>query len=136
MNKYTFIFVFWIFIFGFIVYKRSKSDTVILLGALVITYIIYKGPPNKSEEQKFDTYIDSWITTLITTKDPEEKDRSYNIIRNYLYSEALSNKKIEYSKILNLIDKYKPTSPLPSNIDNNTQYDISVGFTNNITELE
>jgi len=132
MNKYTFIFVFWIFIFGLIVYKRSKSDTVILLVGIMITYVIYK-KPSVIKEKTFDKYIQSWIDNLTTTKDVQEIDRSYNIIRNYIYSKSLANDNIEYSKLLSIIEKYKPNIPLPVNIDNNSQYDISVGFTNNKT---
>ena len=132
MNKYTFIFAFWIFIFGLIVYKRSKSDTVILLVGIMITYVIYK-KPSVIKEKTFDKYIQSWIDNLTTTKDVQEIDRSYNIIRNYIYSKSLANDNIEYSKLLSIIEKYKPNIPLPVNIDNNSQYDISVGFTNNKT---
>ena len=132
MNKYTFIFAFWIFIFGLIVYKRSKSDTVILLAGIMITYVIYKKPSN-IKENTFDKDIQSWIDNLTTTKDVQEIDRSYNIIRNYIYSKSLANDNIEYSKLLSIIEKYKPNIPLPVNIDNNSQYDISVGFTNNKT---
>ena len=132
MNKYTFIFVFWIFIFGLIVYKRSKSDTVILLAGIMITYVIYKKPSN-IKENTFDKDIQSWIDNLTTTKDVQEIDRSYNIISNYIYSKSLANDNIEYSKLLSIIEKYKPNIPLPVNIDNNSQYDISVGFTNNKT---
>ena len=132
MNKYTFIFVFWIFIFGLIVYKRSKSDTVILLAGIMITYVIYK-KPSIIKENPFDKDIQSWIDNLTTTKDVQEIDRSYNIIRNYIYSKSLANDNIEYSKLLSIIEKYKPNIPLPVNIDNNSQYDISVGFTNNKT---
>ena len=132
MNKYTFIFVFWIFIFGLIVYKRSKSDTVILLVGIMITYVIYK-KPSVIKEKTFDKYIQSWIDNLTTTKDVQEIDRSYNIIRNYIYSKSLANDNIEYSKLLSIIEKYKSNIPLPVNIDNNSQYDISVGFTNNKT---
>ena len=56
MNKYTFIFVFWIFIFGLIIYKRSKSDTVILLAGIMITYVIYK-KPSIIKENNFDNDI-------------------------------------------------------------------------------
>ena len=132
MNKYTFIFAFWIFIFGLIVYKRSKSDTVILLVGIMITYIIYK-KPSVTKDEVFDEYIKSWIDNLTTTKDVQEIDRSYNIIRNYIYSKSLANDNVEYSKLLSIIEKYKPNIPLPVNIDNNSQYDISVGFTNNKT---
>lgn len=132
MNKYTFIFVFWIFIFGLIVYKRSKSDTVILLAGIMITYVIYK-KPSSIKENNFDKDIQSWIDNLTTTKDVQEIDRSYNIISNYIYSKSLANDNIEYSKLLSIIEKYKPNIPLPVNIDNNSQYDISVGFTNNKT---
>jgi len=132
MNKYTFIFAFWIFIFGLIVYKRSKSDTVILFVGIMITYIIYK-KPSVTKDEVFDEYIKSWIDNLTTTKDVQEIDRSYNIIRNYIYSKSLANDNIEYSKLLSIIEKYKPNIPLPVNIDNNSQYDISVGFTNNKT---
>jgi len=132
MNKYTFIFAFWIFIFGLIVYKRSKSDTVILLVGIMITYIIYK-KPSVTKDEVFDEYIKSWIDNLTTTKDVQEIDRSYNIIRNYIYSKSLANDNIEYSKLLSIIEKYKSNIPLPVNIDNNSQYDISVGFTNNKT---
>lgn len=132
MNKYTFIFVFWIFIFGLIIYKRSKSDTVILLAGIMITYVIYK-KPSIIKENNFDKDIQSWIDNLTTTKDVQEIDRSYNIIRNYIYSKSLANDNIEYSKLLSIIEKYKPNIPLPVNIDNNSQYDISVGFTNNKT---
>tara|TARA_B100000427_G_scaffold328763_1_gene342702 strand:+ start:1033 stop:1434 length:402 start_codon:yes stop_codon:yes gene_type:complete len=132
MNKYTFIFVFWIFIFGLIVYKRSKSDTVILLAGIMITYVIYK-KPSIIKENTFDKDIQSWIDNLTTTKDVQEIDRSYNIISNYIYSKSLANDNIEYSKLLSIIEKYKPNIPLPVNIDNNSQYDISVGFTNNKT---
>ena len=132
MNKYTFIFAFWIFIFGLIVYKRSKSDTVILLVGIMITYIIYN-KPSVTKDEVFDEYIKSWIDNLTTTKDVQEIDRSYNIIRNYIYSKSLANDNIEYSKLLSIIEKYKSNIPLPVNIDNNSQYDISVGFTNNKT---
>ena len=118
MNKYTFIFVFWIFIFGLIVYKRSKSDTVILLAGIMITYVIYK-KPSIIKENPFDKDIQSWIDNLTTTKDVQEIDRSYNIIRNYIYSKSLANDNIEYSKLLSIIEKYKPNIPLPVNIDNN-----------------
>ena len=77
--------------------------------------------------------IQSWIDNLTTTKDVQEIDRSYNIIRNYIYSKSLANDNIEYSKLLSIIEKYKSNIPLPVNIDNNSQYDISVGFTNNKT---
>jgi len=132
MNKHTFIFAFWIFIFGLIVYKRSKSDTVILFVGIMITYIIYK-KPSVTKDEVFDEYIKSWIDNLTTTKDVQEIDRSYNIIRNYIYSKSLANDNTEYSKLLSSIEKYKPNLPLPVNIDNNSQYDISVGFTNNKT---
>ena len=132
MNKYTFIFAFWIFIFGLIVYKRTKSDTVILLVGIMITYIIYN-KPSVTKDEVFDEYIKSWIDNLTTTKDVQEIDRSYNIIRNYIYSKSLANDNIEYSKLLSIIEKYKSNIPLPVNIDNNSQYDISVGFTNNKT---
>ncbi len=132
MNKYTFIFAFWIFIFGLIIYKRTKSDTVILLVGIMITYIIYN-KPSVTKDEVFDEYIKSWIDNLTTTKDVQEIDRSYNIIRNYIYSKSLANDNIEYSKLLSIIEKYKSNIPLPVNIDNNSQYDISVGFTNNKT---
>ena len=98
----------------------------------MITYVIYK-KPSIIKENTFDKDIQSWIDNLTTTKDVQEIDRSYNIIRNYIYSKSLANDNIEYSKLLSIIEKYKPNIPLPVNIDNNSQYDISVGFTNNKT---
>ena len=56
------------------------------------------------------------------------------MVCSFFYSETIEIIENFLAKNKNFkIEKYKPNIPLPVNIDNNSQYDISVGFTNNKT---
>tara|TARA_Y100000389_G_C17468588_1_gene528072 strand:- start:3429 stop:3821 length:393 start_codon:yes stop_codon:yes gene_type:complete len=122
--------ILWISVLTFITYIKYKSQYIIILFALIIT-VIYYLPSKQQSNIVFDNDIQQWINQLENTKDDTEKDRCYNIIRNIVYSQSLSNNFKNHKQILDIIHKYRPDLPLPSNMDNNTQYDIALGFTEN-----
>ena len=132
MSIYTYIFTLWIVAFGFIIYNRTKSNSIILICVCMITYLlIYMNNTNQNKINKKNIHaqIVPWINQLKTAKNQDEIDRCYNIIRNYLFSNALSSPgDSDLMDIHNMIGKYKPITPYASNIDKAEPYDISVGF--------
>ena len=132
MSIYTYIFTLWIVAFGFIIYNRTKSNSIILICACMITYLlIYMNNTNQNKIDKKNIHVQivPWINQLTSSKNQDEIDRCYNIIRNYLFSSALSSPiDSDLMDIHNMIRKYKPNAPYASNIDKAEPYDISVGF--------
>ena len=66
--------IFWVCIIVFIVYKRTPSHTVIILGGLVITFVTLKQTQIESD---IDIDIEDleWLDTMLHTKDVEEKKK-------------------------------------------------------------
>ncbi len=132
MNKHIIVFM-WVTIFGFILYKRHTSDTIIVLCGSIITLYFYYDTTSKNtqNDEMGDIHPEllSWLDILTTTTNREEKDRCFNEIQNMLYSDGIKEQKYNHELIRTLIDQYKPTEPLALNIDNADQYAISVGFT-------
>ena len=152
MNIYINLFLFWISILFFIIYRREPSNTKILFFSLIITYVIIYISKNENiiNDIERDKELESWTNTLKKSDNIDETNRCYNIIMNMLLSDGLKSKnsknessiqnfsnnshyseeQYEYTK--NILDNYKNKIPLASNIDNidNYNYNIAVGFNN------
>ena len=150
MNIYINLFLFWISILFFIIYRREPSNTKILLFSLIITYVIIYISKNENiiDDIERDKDLESWTNTLKKSDNIDETNRCYNIIMNMLLSDGIKSKSSnneysilnltknshyseeEYEYTKNILDNYKNNIPLASNINNVNNYDIAVGFNN------
>ena len=73
-----------------------------------------------------------WMDEMLNSKNDDDKHRCYNEISNMLYSDSLLKNNTSNGKLLRIIEKYRPTLPMASNIDSSDQiYSVSMGFTKN-----
>ena len=136
MNQHSLIIILWILSLGFIIYKRNQSNLIILACVLIISIILLR------DENKIDNKLPNileqndelihWIDEMFNSKNDDDKHRCYNEISNMLYSDSLLKNNTNNGKLLRIIEKYRPTLPMASNIDNSDQiYSVSMGFTKN-----
>lgn len=131
MNNHILVFM-WVSIFGFILYQRYASNTVLILCGCVMSmyfYYDYKASVQPAVEQEDNENMLEWLDTLTSTTEQGEIDRCFNEIKNMLYSDNIKEHKYNHEFINTLIDKHKPKIPLASNIDPADQYSVAVGFT-------
>lgn len=125
------LFIMWICVFTFILYRRHSTDTILVLFGCIITVLIYntfnKIPANTIET---DSHMIEWLDTLLTSKKNIDKHRYYHKIKNMLHSDTLSNNpKYNHTFVNQILEPFKPNVPVPSNIEDDTTYSVSVGFT-------
>ena len=136
MNQHSLIIILWILSLGFIIYKRNQSNLIILACVLIISIILLR------DEKKIDNKLPDileqndelihWMDEMLNSKNDDDKHRCYNEISNMLYSHSLLKNNTNNGKLLRIIEKYRPTSPMASNIDSSDQiYSVSMGFTKN-----
>jgi len=136
MNQHSLIIILWILSLGFIIYKRNQSNLIILACVLIISIILLR------DEKKIDNKLPDileqndelihWMDEMLTSKNDDDKHRCYNEISNMLYSDSLLKNNTGNGKLLRIIEKYRPTLPIASNIDSSDQiYSVSMGFTKN-----
>lgn len=136
MNQHSLIIILWILSLGFIIYKRNQSNLIILACVLIISIILLR------DENKIDNKLPDileqndelihWIDEMFNSKNDDDKHRCYNEISNMLYSDSLLKNNTDNGKLLRIIEKYRPTLPIASNIDSSDQiYSVSMGFTKN-----
>jgi len=136
MNQHSLIIILWILSLGFIIYKRNQSNLIILACVLIISIILLR------DEKKIDNKLPDileqndelihWMDEMINSKNDDDKHRCYNQISNMLYSDSLLKNNTSNGKLLRIIEKYRPTLPMASNIDSSDQiYSVSMGFTKN-----
>lgn len=136
MNQHSLIIILWILSLGFIIYKRNQSNLIILACVLIISIILLR------DEKKIDNKLPDileqndelihWMDEMLNSKNDDDKHRCYNEISNMLYSDSLLKNNTNNGKLLRIIEKYRPTSPMASNIDSSDQiYSVSMGFTKN-----
>jgi len=136
MNQHSLVIVLWILSLGFIIYKRNQSNLIILACVLIISIILLRDETNI--ENKLPDILEQndelihWIDEMFNSKNDDDKHRCYNEISNMLYSDSLLKNNTNNGKLLRIIEKYRPTLPMASNIDNSDQiYSVSMGFTKN-----
>ncbi len=136
MNQHSLIIILWILSLGFIIYKRNQSNLIILACVLIISIILLR------DEKKIDNKLPDileqndelihWMDEMLNSKNDDDKHRCYNEISNMLYSDSLLKNNMDNGKLLRIIEKYRPTLPMASNIDSSDQiYSVSMGFTKN-----
>lgn len=136
MNQHSLIIILWILSLGFIIYKRNQSNLIILACVLIISIILLR------DEKKIDNKLPDileqndelihWVDEMLNSKNDDDKHRCYNEISNMLYSDSLLKNNTDNGKLLRIIEKYRPTLPIASNIDSSDQiYSVSMGFTKN-----
>ena len=136
MNQHSLIIILWILSLGFIIYKRNQSNLIILACVLIISIILLR------DEKKIDNKLPDileqndelihWMDEMLNSKNDDDKHRCYNQISNMLYSDSLLKNNTSNGKLLRIIEKYRPTLPIASNIDSSDQiYSVSMGFTKN-----
>ena len=136
MNQHSLVIVLWILSLSFIIYKRNQANLIILACVLIISIILLR------DENKIDNKLPNileqndelihWIDEMFNSKNDDDKHRCYNEISNMLYSDSLLKNNTNNGKLLRIIEKYRPTLPMASNIDNSDQiYSVSMGFTKN-----
>lgn len=136
MNQHSLIIILWILSLGFIIYKRNQSNLIILACVLIISIILLR------DEKKIDNKLPDileqndelihWMDEMLNSKNDDDKHRCYNEISNMLYSDSLLKNNTDNGKLLRIIEKYRPTLPIASNIDSSDQiYSVSMGFTKN-----
>tara|TARA_B100001564_G_C20257653_1_gene497821 strand:+ start:157 stop:573 length:417 start_codon:yes stop_codon:yes gene_type:complete len=136
MNQHSLIIILWILSLGFIIYKRNQSNLIILACVLIISIILLR------DEKKIDNKLPDileqndelihWMDEMLNSKNDDDKHRCYNQISNMLYSDSLLKNNTSNGKLLRIIEKYRPTLPMASNIDSSDQiYSVSMGFTKN-----
>lgn len=136
MNQHSLIIILWILSLGFIIYKRNQSNLIILACVLIISIILLR------DEKKIDNKLPDileqndelihWMDEMLNSKNDDDKHRCYNEISNMLYSDSLLKNNTNNGKLLRIIEKYRPTLPIASNIDSSDQiYSVSMGFTKN-----
>ena len=136
MNQHSLIIILWILSLGFIIYKRNQSNLIILACVLIISIILLR------DEKKIDNKLPDileqndelihWMDEMLNSKNDDDKHRCYNEISNMLYSDSLLKNNTSNGKLLRIIEKYRPTLPMASNIDSSDQiYSVSMGFTKN-----
>lgn len=136
MNQHSLIIILWILSLGFIIYKRNQSNLIILACVLIISIILLR------DEKKIDNKLPDileqndelihWMDEMLNSKNDDDKHRCYNEISNMLYSDSLLKNNMDNGKLLRIIEKYRPTLPIASNIDSSDQiYSVSMGFTKN-----
>ncbi len=136
MNQHSLIIILWILSLGFIIYKRNQSNLIILACVLIISIILLR------DEKKIDNKLPDileqndelihWMDEMLNSKNDDDKHRCYNEISNMLYSDSLLKNNTSNGKLLRIIEKYRPTLPIASNIDSSDQiYSVSMGFTKN-----
>tara|TARA_Y100000768_G_scaffold313914_1_gene248731 strand:- start:3161 stop:3577 length:417 start_codon:yes stop_codon:yes gene_type:complete len=136
MNQHSLIIILWILSLGFIIYKRNQSNLIILACVLIISIILLR------DEKKIDNKLPDileqndelihWMDEMLNSKNDDDKHRCYNEISNMLYSDSLLKNNTGNGKLLRIIEKYRPTLPIASNIDSSDQiYSVSMGFTKN-----
>ena len=136
MNQHSLIIILWILSLGFIIYKRNQSNLIILACVLIISIILLR------DEKKIDNKLPDileqndelihWMDEMLNSKNDDDKHRCYNEISNMLYSDSLLNNNTSNGDLLRIIEKYRPTLPMASNIDSSDQiYSVSMGFTKN-----
>lgn len=114
-NKSKLISFIWIIIFGYIIYKRTTSNTVLLFIAICLSYIIIY-EKKKQNTYEFDKDLTYWVNTLINTKTINDRNICYNIIKNKILTDNLL-KNIPKNNHLSLILKqFKPIEPLEYNL--------------------
>ena len=136
MNQHSLIIILWILSLGFIIYKRNQSNLIILACVLIISIILLRDETNI--ENKLPDILEQndelihWIDEMFNSKNDDDKHRCYNEISNMLYSDSLLKNNTDNGKLLRIIEKYRPTLPIASNIDSSDQiYSVSMGFTKN-----
>tara|TARA_B100001113_G_C21105028_1_gene620474 strand:+ start:1675 stop:2085 length:411 start_codon:yes stop_codon:yes gene_type:complete len=136
MNQHSLVIVLWILSLSFIIYKRNQSNLIILACVLIISIILLRDETNI--ENKLPDILEQndelihWIDEMFNSKNDDDKHRCYNEISNMLYSDSLLKNNTNNGKLLRIIEKYRPTLPMASNIDNSDQiYSVSMGFTKN-----
>lgn len=136
MNQHSLIIILWILSLGFIIYKRNQSNLIILACVLIISIILLR------DEKKIDNKLPDileqndelihWMDEMLNSKNDDDKHRCYNEISNMLYSDSLLKNNTNNGRLLRIIEKYRPTLPIASNIDSSDQiYSVSMGFTKN-----
>jgi len=116
-NKYRFIIFLWVSVIGFIVYKRTNSNTILLLIGIIISYIILYEEKKKSAYM-FDKELTYWVDTLINAKTSNEKNRCYNIINKQLLNDSLLKSSDYSQQLLLILKEFEPTEPLEYNFEN------------------
>tara|TARA_B100001094_G_scaffold59164_1_gene54652 strand:+ start:4541 stop:4957 length:417 start_codon:yes stop_codon:yes gene_type:complete len=136
MNQHSLIIILWILSLGFIIYKRNQSNLIILACVLIISIIFLRD--EKKIESKLPDILEQndemihWMDEMLNSKNDDDKHRCYNEISNMLYSDSLLKNNTSNGKLLRIIEKYRPTLPMASNIDSSDQiYSVSMGFTKN-----
>jgi len=114
-DKFILLIFIWISIFGYIVYKRTKSNTILLLMGIFFSYTILHEKKTQST-YAFDKDLTYWIDTLINAKTLNERNRCYTIIKEkLLYANLLKNSKLN-SDLLLILKEFEPTEPLEYNL--------------------
>lgn len=134
MNQHIFILILWVLAFGFIIYKRTESNLIILTCLSIITIILARTESSNNvlpEILTKNTEMLEWIDSMLNSKNEDDRYRCYNEIRNMLYSDSLLKDKTDHGYITAVIEKYKPEVPIAHNHDLDTNYSISTGFTTN-----
>lgn len=136
MNQHSLIIILWILSLGFIIYKRNQSNLIILACVLIISIILLRD--EKKINNKLPDILEQndelihWMDEMLNSKNDDDKHRCYNEISNMLYSDSLLKNNMDNGKLLRIIEKYRPTLPMASNIDSSDQiYSVSMGFTKN-----
>tara|TARA_Y100000389_G_C17293736_1_gene429366 strand:+ start:381 stop:758 length:378 start_codon:yes stop_codon:yes gene_type:complete len=121
----------WVSIFGFILYQRYASNTVLILCGCVMTLFFYSDNKVVDTQTIYenDKNILVWLESLTSAKEQNEIDRCFNEVQNILHSDSMTENKLNHEFISTIVDKYKPQIPLASNIDPADPYSIAVGFT-------
>ena len=110
MNIHTIIFILWVFVFGFMCYKRTPSNSIIVFCTLVISFILIQSRLKKEETRKLPHILENntmleWLTSFINATDDDEKHRCYYEIRNMLYSDALQGNNNDHNIVIGYIGK-------------------------------
>lgn len=117
-NKYIFIILMWLSLFGYILYKRNDSNTILLFMVIIFSYaIIYE--TKKPETHIFDKDLTYWIDALIHAETQNERNRCYYIIKDrLLYNNLLeSEQRHNYTKISLILEEFEPNEPIEYNVE-------------------
>lgn len=112
-NKYTFIILIWVSLFGYILYKRNASNTILLFMVIIFSYvIIYE--TKKPKTDIFDKDLTYWIDTLIHAETQNERNRCYYIIKDRLLE---SEQRHNYTKLSLILKEFEPNEPIEYNVE-------------------
>jgi len=131
MDNHKNVQILWIIFMGSFVYSWSKSNLVVLLTFIWITYIILKEENDEETIQIPDKYV-NWITNLRNASTRDEVTRSKIQLKDMLHHDDFLKGETHHHELRGLVNrmiqKYdtKQKVPFESNIERFNPHSIVV----------